>query len=273
MKPLLLLLCGLSGLLSLATAAAPQRIIALATHITEMLFAIGAGDNVVAVSDYSDYPPEATTLPSVASYAAVNIEAVLSLRPDLVIAWRSGNPPADIQRLQQLGVKVVFSDPQTLDDIATELVMLGRHSGKTAQAQLLAQQFNAELAALRAQYQQKKPVAVFFAMSTAPLSTVANNAWPAQMLALCGADNVFRQAKGDYPQVGLEQLIQAQPEVIIAAYSGNTTPDFSYWQRFAALPAVKKQQFLALNADYLYRTTPRTVLGLRQLCQGVEAYR
>ena len=84
MKPLLLLLCGLSGLLSLATAAAPQRIIALAPHITEMLFAIGAGDKVVAVSDYSDYPPEATTLPSVASYAAVNIEAVLALRPDLV---------------------------------------------------------------------------------------------------------------------------------------------------------------------------------------------
>lgn len=260
-------------LLSSAVQAAPQRIIALAPHITEMLYAIGAGDRLVAVSDYSDYPAAAANLPRVASYASINLEAVLALKPDLVIAWRSGNPPADIMRLQQLGIAVAFSDPLTLDDIATELRLLGQLTAVESQAALAAEQFSLQLDALRAQYQHKAPVPVFFAMGTAPLSTVANNAWPQQMLSLCAAKNVFAHVKGDYPQVGIEQVIAAQPEIIIQPAPTDTSADFGYWQRFNILPAVQKTQFLTVNADYLYRTTPRSLLGVRQLCEGVDAYR
>lgn len=260
-------------LLSTALQAAPQRVIALSPHITEMIYAIGAGEQLVAVSDFSNYPAAAAKLPSVASYASINIEAVLALQPDLVIAWRSGNPPADIDRLQQFGINVAFSDPLTLDDISRELQLLGTLTGHEHNAQLVAQQFSQQLNALRAQYQHKTPVPVFFAMGTKPLSTVANNAWPQQMLTLCGAKNAFAEVKGDYPQVGIEQVILAKPEVIIQAGRANVITDFSFWQRFTMLPAVSKQQFLTVNADYLYRTTPRTLLGIQQLCEGVDAYR
>ena len=260
-------------LLNSTAVLAEQRIIALAPHITEMLYAIGAGDSLVAVSDYSDYPQAATTLPSVASYASINIEAVLALKPDLVVAWRTGNPQADIQRLQRFGIKVAFSDPFTLDDIAKELVMLGELTGMQTEAQRQAEQFTGQLQQLRLEYQHKKPVTVFFAMSTAPLSTVANNAWPQQILALCKAQNPFAKVKGDYPQVGIEQVLLAQPEVIIQATRQGLTANFSYWQAFPSLPAVKDSHFLTVNADYLYRTTPRTLLGVSQLCQGIDQYR
>ena len=260
-------------LLNSSLAWAEQRIIALAPHITEMLYAIGAGDRLVAVSDYSDYPEQAADLPSVANYASINIEAVLALQPDLVIAWRTGNPQADVKRLQQLGIEVAFSDPLTLDDIAEELIMLGELTGLQSLAQQQAEQFKAQLNQLRQQYQHKTPVTVFFAMGTTPLSTVANNAWPQQILALCRAENPFAKVKGDYPQVGIEQVVAAQPEVLVLPHQPGVAADLSYWQRFAAIPAVKQQHYISVNADHLYRTTPRTLLGARQLCQALDAYR
>lgn len=271
---LLVLLCvGAQADSNANTGGVPKRIIALAPHITEMLFAIGAGDKVVAVSDYSDYPEQAQNLPSVASYASINLEAVLALKPDLVIAWRSGNPAAELARLEALGIRIAYSDPLTLDDIATELIQLGELSGQAVQAKAAARALSQQLAELRAQYQHKTPLPVFFAMGTAPLSTVANNAWPQQMLTLCGAQNVFSQVKGDYPQVGIEQLLLAAPELIIQPVKQVDMADWRYWQRFNTLPAVKKQQFLAIEADLIYRTTPRTISGIRQLCQGIDKYR
>lgn len=260
-------------LLPSSAALAEQRIVALAPHITEMLYAIGAGDRLVGVSDYSDYPPEAAGLPSVANYASINIEAVLALQPDLVIAWRSGNPQADIKRLQQLGINVAFSDPLTLDDIAADLITLGELTGLQAAAQQQADELTQHLQQLRQQYQHKPSVPVFFAMSTSPLSTVANNAWPQQILALCRAENPFASVKGDYPQVGIEQVLLTQPEVIIQSAAQGRSADFRFWKAFQTLPAVKKQQFLTVNADYLFRTTPRTLQGIQQLCQGVDKYR
>ncbi|HEY9043319.1 MAG TPA: cobalamin-binding protein [Rheinheimera sp.] len=260
-------------LLNSSLAWAEQRIIALAPHITEMLYAIGAGDRLVAVSDYSDYPEQAADLPSVANYASINIEAVLALQPDLVIAWRTGNPQADVKRLQQLGIEVAFSDPLTLDDIAEELIMLGELTGLQPLAQQQAEQFKAQLNQQRQQYQHKTPVTVFFAMGTTPLSTVANNAWPQQILALCRAENPFAKVKGDYPQVGIEQVLLTQPEVIIQPAGQGRSADFRFWKTFQSLPAVKAGHFLTVNADYLFRTTPRTLLGIQQLCQGVDHYR
>jgi vitamin B12 transport system substrate-binding protein len=263
----------LTLLFSTLANAAPQRIIALAPHITELLYVIGAGDRLVGVSDHSDYPIEASKLPRVANYASVNVEAVLALKPDLVIAWRTGNPQDDIQRLQQFGIKVAFSDPLTLDDIATELQLIGELTGLQDSANIEANKFRRQLQELTVEYQYTTPVAVFFALGTAPLSTVANNAWPQQMLALCGGKNAFAAAQGDYPQVGIEQVIAARPEVIIQPVPDQVTADFSYWQRYKAIPAVSKSQYLTLNADYLYRTTPRTLLGIKQLCQALDVYR
>lgn len=251
----------------------PQRIISLAPHITELIYAIGAGERLVAVSDYSDYPSAALALPRVASYASINIEAIIALQPDLIIAWQNGNAPAEIKRLQQFGFNVQLSNPVYLEDIATDLLHLGQLTGQHQQAQQQAELFSQQLTALRQQYQDRKHLKVFFAMSTKPLSTVANKAWPQQMLTICAAENVFANSQGDYPQLGIEQVVVAKPEVIIQAATDSGIVDQQYWQRYRDIPAVEQQQFLTVNADYLFRTTPRTLLGIKQLCQGLDAFR
>ncbi len=256
-----------------AQPAAAQRIIALAPHITELLYAIGAGDQLVAVSAYSDYPAAAKALPQVADYAGINLEAVLALQPDLVVAWKTGNVAADINRLQQFGIKVAFSDPLQISDLAGELRYLGQLTGRQLQAEQVAVQFEQQLAALQAHYANKKPLRVFFSMGTEPLTSVANQAWPAQAMTLCAADNILTNAVGDYPQPGLEQVLQARPEVIIFATAGAKPADTGFWQPFQVIPAVAKAQFVTVDADLLYRTSPRTLQGISQLCQALDVYR
>lgn len=256
-----------------AAEVVPQRVISLAPHITELVYALGAGDKLVAVSDYSDYPAEARQLPSVNSFAAINIEAILALKPDLVLAWRSGNPQSDLARLQQFGVRVEYSDPLQVDDIATELAQLGQWLGHAEQGELLAEQTQQRLLALREKYQQQTPVKVFYAMSTEPLSTVANQAWPAQLLRACGAENIFADAKNDYPQPQLEQLLLRQPEVIVRAIKTSSEKQDVFWQRYSSLPAVRNQAFITLDPDWVYRATPRMLDAMQALCEQLEVYR
>ncbi len=251
----------------------PQRIIALAPHITELLYAVGAGEQLVAVSDYSDYPAAANRLPKVAGYQGIDLEAVLALRPDLIIAWRAAPATAELQRLQQLGIRIVYSDPQTLQGIIDEVRHLGELTGKKQQALQLADKLTLKLQELTGRYSAKMAVPVFFAMDTELLTTVAANSMVQQILALCGADNPFAVMPNDYPRVSLEQVLHSQPELIIQAGTAAMPANFSYWQRFRMIPAVKKKQFLAVNADELYRMTPRTFDAAAAVCEGVEQVR
>lgn len=256
-----------------AAEVVPQRVISLAPHITELVYAVGAGDKLVAVSDYSDYPAEAQLLPSVNSFSALNIEAILALKPDLVLAWRSGNPASDLLRLQQFGVRVEYSDPLLIDDIAAELAQIGAWLGQTEQGAQLAEQITQHLQSLREQYQQQTAVKVFYAMSTDPLSTVANQAWPAQLLRVCGAENIFADAKNDYPQPQLEQLLLRQPEVIVRAIKNSTEQQDRFWQRYTSLPAVRDQAFITLDPDWVYRATPRMLEATQVLCEQLQQHR
>ncbi|WP_052750134.1 cobalamin-binding protein [Arsukibacterium sp. MJ3] len=250
-----------------------QRIIALAPHITEMLYAIGADEQLVAVSAYSDYPAAALALPQVAHYAGVDIEAILALKPDLIIAWKTGNIASDISRLQQFGLNVAFSDPQLISDIPAELRHLGQLTARQAQAEHIAAEFEQQLAALKVEYQHKTRLTVFFSMGTEPLTSAANRALPAQALSLCASDNIIENAVGDYPQPGIEQVLQAQPQIIIQATAGAKPADVNYWLPYQVIPAVAQGRFLTVDADLLYRTSPRTLQGVRALCQALDQYR
>jgi len=253
--------------------APEQRIIALAPHITELLYAIGAGGQLVGVSAFSDYPNAAKALPQVANYAGVNLEAILALQPDLVIAWKTGNVAADISRLQQFGINVVYSDPIQISDIADELRYLGHVTGHQQQAEAVATDFERQLADIKSEYNNRPRLKVFFSMGTEPLTSVANQAWPAQAMALCATDNIIANASNDYPQPSLEQVLAAQPEVIIQATAGAKPADIGFWQAYPVIPAVMLGQFVTVDADLLYRTSPRTLSGIRQLCQGLDRYR
>lgn len=268
-----LIIVALLLLSACAAAATPQRVITLTPHLTEWVFLLGAGDRLVAVSDYSDYPAAAQNLPSFNTFGALNVEAILALQPDLVLAWRGGNPEADLQRLQQFGIKIFYSEPVLLDDIASELQQLAVVLGVPEQGAQQARLFRQRYQQLQQIYQQAPPLAAFFAMGTEPLLTVANYAWPAQVMQLCAAANIFADAKTDYPQVALEQVLARQPTVIIQASRDAVAPSLAFWQRYQSLPAVRQQAFITLDANQLYRATPRILDAAEQLCRQLQPYR
>lgn len=256
-----------------AQAASAQRIIALSPHLVEQLYSIGVGDKIVGTTDHADYPQQAKNIPRVGNYNQLQVEKILALKPDLILAWTDGNPPADLNKLRQFGLNVVDSNPLQLTDIAKELRVLGQHTGAVDAAEQQALLMEQGLAELRQSYSSKAKVVVFYELWQQPLSTVAQNAWPQQQLELCGATNPFATAIGDYPQVNLEHVVASQPQLIIQPVSVNEPRALLDWSRWPAIPAVKHQQFSQPDSDLVHRTSSRMLQGVRQLCADIDKTR
>ena len=248
----------------------PQRIVSLTPHLTELLFAVGAGSQVVGVDSASDYPQAAQVLPRIGDYSRVNFERILALKPDLVIVWMGGNRAADIHGLNKMGLPVLHTQATRLDDVARLLRLIGRASGHVEQAEVAARDYSAGLAALRGRATRQPPVSVFYQVWDRPLMTVGGAHWISDALTLCGARNVFADLHALSPVVSREAVLRRAPELIL---SGSDAPDMRrQWQRFADLPAVKKQAFARLDADRLHRPTPRLLEGVTALCAAVAPY-
>ncbi|WP_206483458.1 cobalamin-binding protein [Thalassotalea sp. G2M2-11] len=251
-----------------------KRIIALAPHIVELLFEVGAGEQIVGTTQHADYPREALDIPRVGNYARLNIEQVLASDPDLIIAWKSGNPSDDIARLKQLGLNIVYSQPNTLEEVASELKYFARLTGHKEQGEQKAAQFLSRLRQLQAQYQDKQPISGFLELWSRPLTTVAKDSWIQQQLDVCRVNNPFVDSATDYPQINVEQVVLAAPEVIIQPSShGMKAPETIDWQQWPMIPAVKSGAFIHPNADKLHRMTSRALDELTLLCQHIEHYR
>ncbi len=248
----------------------PQRIISLTPHLTELLFAVGAGSQLVGVDSASDYPEAARTLPHVGDYSRIHFERILALKPDLVIVWVGGNRAADIHGLMKMGVPVLHTRATRLDDVARLLRLLGQASGHAATAEVAAQAYSGRLAALQVRDGQKPPVSVFYQVWDRPLMTVGGSHWISDGLARCGARNVFADLRGLSPVVSREAVLSRAPELIVG---GSDAPDLRRdWQRFGGLPAVKNDAFVRVNADLLHRLTPRLLDGVTELCEAVRPY-
>lgn len=245
-----------------------QRIISLAPHITELLFAIGAGDQVIAVDDASDYPAVARQLPTVANYRSLNMERALALQPDLVVAWGQAQHLM-VQPLAQLGVPVFYSAPGTFSDLSTELKQLGALTGHEAQAAAVAAEYEHALAELRQAYQDSSPVTVFYQIDSLPLMSANGGTWMGQALTLCGGINIMADSPAPYPQVNAEQVLAQDPQAIVAADDA----DLTHWQQWPLLQAVARQHVLTIDANLLHRFTPRSPDGIRQLCQQLDRVR
>lgn len=247
----------------------PQRIISLTPHLTELLFAVGAGSQVVGVDSASDYPQAVQALPRVGGYSRINFERILALKPDLVIAWVGGNRAADIHGLNKMGVPVLHTQATRLDDVARLLRLIGRASGHAEAGNAAARDFSAQLAALQAPVSQP-PVKVFYQVWDRPLMTVGGTHWISDALALCGARNVFADLRAASPVVSREAVLQRAPALIVG---GSDAPDMRrQWQLFASLPAVKNHAFVRVNADLLHRPTPRLIEGVTELCAAIRPY-
>ena len=251
-----------------------QRIVSLAPHITELLFAAGAGPQIVGVVAYSDFPPEAKSLPQVGGYTQINLEAVAALRPDLVVAWRSGNRDAHLDRLRALGVPVFINEPRSLDDVALSLEKLGRLAGTDAAAAEAAQAFRARHAGLAARYRDRPPVRTFYQVWNEPMVTINDEHLIADVIRLCGGRNVFGELDTLAPTVGVEAVLAANPEAIVASGMGIARPEWlDKWKRWPDLKANAGGNLFFIPPDILQRHTPRILDGATQLCEQLEMVR
>tara|TARA_R110000751_G_scaffold3930_3_gene18385 strand:- start:28535 stop:29431 length:897 start_codon:yes stop_codon:yes gene_type:complete len=251
-----------------------QRIIALAPHIVESLYAIGAGEQIIGTTAHADYPKDAEAILQVGNYARLQIEKIIQLKPDVIIAWKTGNPSDDLARLEKYQLKVMYSDPQTLEDVGKELIMLGKLTGRETVANNVAEGYLSKLQKIRQSYGGKQKVSVFYELWSRPLRTVANKAWPQQQLELCGASNPFANAQDDYPSIGLEQVLVTLPQVVIQpAHTGTDNPDGLNWRQWQHVPAVKNNFIFHPNADKVHRMTMRMLDEVMILCEQINTAR
>lgn len=251
-----------------------QRIVSLAPHITELLFAVGAGDTLVGASEYSDYPPAARRLPRIGGGNGLDLEAILALRPDLVIAWGSGNPRGQVERLRQLGLPVFVSEPRVMTDIVSSLERFGELSGHEETAALAVDRFEAQRAQLARRYSGRRAVRVFFQIWDQPLMTVNGAHLISDVNRLCGGINVFADLTALAPQIGVESVLKRNPQAIVAV--GEQTDGAAlqaYWQRWPELAAVREAHVYMLPRELLVRHTPRILQGAQRLCVMLDEVR
>ena len=257
-----------------ALADKPLRIVALAPHIVENLYAIGAGDLIVGTLDYADYPQEATKIERIGGYNGISIEKLLMLKPDMVIAWKSGNQAEDLAQIKRLGIELHLSNPRSIEGVAKEILKLGQLTGRIEQSKKVAEAFTVKLNAIKAIQQNKTTLTGFYQLWPEPMMTVSKNTWINQLIETCQVTNVFADSDTDYPQISIENVIVTKPQIIIIPdeKSKRVIPTVN-WQQWPEIPAVKYEQFISVNADLLHRFSPRMLDGLAQMCDKVEESR
>lgn len=255
------------------------RVVTLAPHLAELVYAAGAGDHLQAVTRYSDFPPPVKRLPVVGDAFALDYEKLLRLKPELVLAWAGGTQPAVIHKLERIGLTVLPVKIESLQDIGPAIQRIGTLLGTRATADSQAALFEQELA-LRSQRAKQMPQArAFIQTSDKPLYTVSRKHWISQALALCGLENVFAELPTGSAPVNPEAVIQRQPEVIVmlsqaadAAVKSarREKPEDTLWAQWEQLTAVRKGRIIRVNPDLLSRPSPRILQGVAAVCELLQ---
>lgn len=249
------------------TSDSSLKIVSLAPHLTEWAFSLGLGDNLVGVSDYSDFPEKAKAILRVADYQGADIATIIALEPDLILAWDGGNKPQDIHKLSSLGLKVFSSNVENLEDIPKEINRLAELTGTRKRATALTDKFTNELNALKEKYAKTTNKPVFYYSWTVPLMSIGPGAWPNKLLNVCGAQTLFNDSPVDYPQVSVKDVLMRQPHALVAA-SKNTRADLDvFWDKhrdFLDAP------LLVVDPDVTSRFSLRLINELKLLCEGIN---
>tara|TARA_B110001454_G_scaffold218890_1_gene248431 strand:- start:10613 stop:11503 length:891 start_codon:yes stop_codon:yes gene_type:complete len=251
-----------------------QRIVSLMPHATELLFEVGAGDHVVGAVQYSDYPEAAKKIPRVGGYSALNIEAIVALKPDLLIAWPEGNRNRELDRLKALGLPILVSDPREFKDIANALFIYGKITDNNEQAAKAIATFNKKLTYLRNTYSEQEKVSVFYQVWNAPLMTQNGNTFISRAIEVCGGINIFSDLPMTNPQVSIESILIQDPQVIVASGMGQARPEWlDDWRQYKTLQAVEANQLYHIAPELFQRPTVRFLLGTEQLCEAMQKAR
>jgi len=250
-----------------------QRVVSLAPHLTEQLFAIGAGSHVVATTDFADYPQAAKALPRVARAHSVDLERVAAARPDLIVVWGSGFSPSTLAALRRLGMPLYVDEPSRLDGIASSMLRLGALTAAPGAARAAAE-FRTLIARLRDRYASRREVSVFYQVWAQPLMTLGGRHVLSEGLRVCGARNVFEQLAPIAPQVSVEAVLAADPQMIVTAEPGGVDRGaLAMWKRFDGQRAVAGGHLVTIDADRINRHTPRLADELAVLCERIDAVR
>ncbi len=254
--------------------APARRIVSLAPNLTELLYAAGAGDAIVGTSEFSDYPAAARDIPRIGGGGGLDIEAIIALQPDLVVAWQSGNPDGQLERLQALGMTLFLSEPRQLLDVPGTLVRLGRLAGHEQVAQAAARAFAVRYRELQRRYSERPTVDVFYQVWRQPLMTVNGKHLISDVIRLCGGRNVFSDLPVLAPQVDIEAVLAADPAVIIVGTGGTSeTAELQDWKRWPMLAAVAGGHLYGVQRELLVRHSPRILEGAGQVCRILEKVR
>ncbi|MEM1110506.1 MAG: cobalamin-binding protein [Pseudomonadota bacterium] len=251
-----------------------RRIVSLAPHITEVVYAAGAGEKLVGAVSYSDYPEAAKALPRVGSYKKVSLEPLVELEPDLVLVWLSGNGEDLVAQLESLGLRTFVQEPRTLQDVAETLIRVGQLAGTEAAAESSAAQFLERYAALKSRYSEQRAVTVYYQIWNEPLLTLNGDHLISDVIRLCGGENAFADATPLVSRISVESVLLVDPQVIVASGMDEARPDWlDDWLDWPALTAVDNEQLYFVPPDLLQRHTPRIIDGAEILCRHLERAR
>jgi len=251
-----------------------ERIIALSPHVVETLYIAGAGNKIVGAVEYSDYPKAAKAIPRIGAYSQINLEAIVALRPDLIIAWETGNSPSAIEKLRALGIPVYLSQPNTLDDIGAEIQRFGALAGTESVANKASDQYLQRLSTLKQRYQSQPSVRVFYQISEAPLMTIGGNQIISNALSVCGGENIFNSLKPMAAIINAEAVIAANPEVIMTSGMQSINPkELDFWKKLPLLTATKRNNYFYIDSDLVNRNGPRMLQGTQQICIALQTAR
>lgn len=251
-----------------------QRIVAMAPHVTELLFAAGGGAKIVGAVSYSDYPEAAKRIPQIGSNRQIDMERVIAMKPDLIVVWMHGSSERQIEELRTLGIPMFHSEPRKLDDIAASLQKMGKLMGTEAIAEPAAAKLRQDLAALTARYANRPPVRMFYQVWDKPLYTLNGAHIVSDSVRVCGGVNIFAPLKVTAPVVNVEAVLQEDPEAIFSTGEGSQNDGgVNLWKPFTNMTAVKRGNLFRLDGNLLNRAGPRMVAGTAALCEKLELAR
>ena len=255
-----------------AAGLSPRRIVSLAPHVTETLFALGLGGRVVGVTTFCDQPPAARALPKVGGFKGKSLEAIVALQPDLVIGTRDGNEEQIFLALERLHIPTLAVQPSTVESAIASMREIARAAGAADAGETLAAKLEVGLARVRARTGGGYRPRVLFVYGRDPLVLAGPGTFADDLIRLAGGVNVAADSRVPYPRFSLEAVVARAPEVIIEGTMGGEGSEGAkkYWSRFPSLPAVKNGRIALLDEDLIARPGPRIIVGLEQVAAAIH---
>jgi iron complex transport system substrate-binding protein len=265
-------LCACSKPATESTDTGPaRRVVTFSPHLAEIMFAVGAGEQLVGVSAWSDYPRAVLALPEIGDAFTIDQEQLSLLQPDLLLVWESGMPAHTVDELRQRGYRVAAIRSRNLDDVAKAVIRVGELTGQQETAAAVAGGFIDELEKLRTRYLDAEPVDVFFQISARPLYTINREHFISEIIALCGGRNIFDDLEEFAPSVSVESVLDRDPEAMLAAANAGDEA-FGEWSRWPALAADRYGNYFLLP-ETIGRGTPRLAMAARSACTALDKSR